>query len=165
MSDLEQFRLERDEAEADAWYWRQRADVAGQLNAAEGAALVEERRQFNERIAGVEAQLAEGATRTTYYGHTLVPSLTLRLSMARADAAEAQVALLTQAIHEKNDAGAAAVRAIGELEATIALLTEAIRWALGEVDEFPERQDGQGPYWWRAELRRRAALAAARGEG
>lgn len=37
----------------------------------------------------------------------------------------------------------------------------AIRWALGETDEFPYREGGQGPYWWRTELRRRATLRGA----
>ena len=36
----------------------------------------------------------------------------------------------------------------------------AIRWALGEGGEFPPREEVQGRYWWRTELRRRAALAS-----
>lgn len=39
-----------------------------------------------------------------------------------------------------------------------ARLRETIRWALGEVGNFPMRQDGDGRYWWRTELRARAAL-------
>lgn len=37
-------------------------------------------------------------------------------------------------------------------------LREAIEWALGECGDFPPRQEGEGAYWWRAELRKRAAL-------
>lgn len=37
-------------------------------------------------------------------------------------------------------------------------LREAILWALGERGEFPPRGDGDPPYGWRKELRRRAAL-------
>jgi hypothetical protein len=37
-------------------------------------------------------------------------------------------------------------------------LKEAILWALGERDEFPERPSGASLYWWRIELRRRAGL-------
>ncbi len=38
-------------------------------------------------------------------------------------------------------------------------LEGAIRWALGEGDSnFKPREDGQGPYWWRKELRKRAAM-------
>ena len=37
-------------------------------------------------------------------------------------------------------------------------MREAILWALGERDEFPTREPGQGAYWWRTELRRRAFL-------
>ncbi len=31
-------------------------------------------------------------------------------------------------------------------------------WLLGKSEEFPERQDGQGLYWWRTELRKRIAV-------
>jgi hypothetical protein len=34
----------------------------------------------------------------------------------------------------------------------------ALRWALGVNGEFPTRKDGQGAYWWRTELQRRAGL-------
>ena len=38
-------------------------------------------------------------------------------------------------------------------------LRSAVKWALGEVGEFPLRQAGQGAYWWRTELRRRAGMS------
>lgn len=41
-------------------------------------------------------------------------------------------------------------------------LKEAILWALGRRDEFPPRQPGQGAYWWRRELGKRADLDATR---
>lgn len=41
----------------------------------------------------------------------------------------------------------------------IASLEAAIRWALGESDDFPTRETGQGAYWWRTELRRLAILS------
>lgn len=34
----------------------------------------------------------------------------------------------------------------------------AIRWALGEAGDFRPRMNGQGPYYWRDELRHRAGL-------
>jgi hypothetical protein len=37
----------------------------------------------------------------------------------------------------------------------------AIRWALGELGGFHGREEGQGAYWWRTELRERSALAAS----
>lgn len=40
----------------------------------------------------------------------------------------------------------------------ITRLTAAIRWALGETDDFPPGKPDQGAYWWRTELRRRAGL-------
>lgn len=43
-----------------------------------------------------------------------------------------------------------------ERDARVRELEAAISWALGEIDDFPERQPGQGAYWWRSELRRRA---------
>jgi len=46
-------------------------------------------------------------------------------------------------------------------EAKASALEAAVRWALGEGDsDFPSRGEGDPPYWWRKELRRRAALAA-----
>jgi hypothetical protein len=43
-------------------------------------------------------------------------------------------------------------------------LTNAIRWALGEGDDFRPRVVGEGAYWWRNELRARAfGPAAAKG--
>ncbi len=44
----------------------------------------------------------------------------------------------------------------------IATLEAAVRWALGEEGEFTPRLDG-GRYWWRTELRARAAIRAAMG--
>lgn len=38
-------------------------------------------------------------------------------------------------------------------------LREAIAWALGEVGDFRHREPGEGAYWWRTELRRRALSA------
>lgn len=37
-------------------------------------------------------------------------------------------------------------------------LLRAVRWALGEVGDFEPRKEGQGVYWWRTGLRRRAGL-------
>jgi hypothetical protein len=37
-------------------------------------------------------------------------------------------------------------------------LKDAIRWALGETNDFPPREPGQGAFWWRTELRRRSGL-------
>ena len=42
--------------------------------------------------------------------------------------------------------------------ARIAVLEAAIEWALGAAEDFRARRDGEGAYWWRAELRQRAAL-------
>lgn len=51
---------------------------------------------------------------------------------------------------------------VRELIERIARLEGAIRWANGEVDEFPERKPGEGAYWWRKELTRRARLEGDR---
>lgn len=44
------------------------------------------------------------------------------------------------------------------LLARVEALEGAIRWALGEQGEFTIPAEPFGRYWWRAELRRRAAL-------
>jgi hypothetical protein len=45
-----------------------------------------------------------------------------------------------------------------ELYAERDRLLSAIRWALGIDGDFPERQEGQGLFWWRRELLERAGL-------
>lgn len=45
-------------------------------------------------------------------------------------------------------------------QAELTRLREAIFWALGVNGEFPPREDGDGPYWWRMELRKRAGISA-----
>ena len=47
---------------------------------------------------------------------------------------------------------------VAELRAEVDRLRAAILWADGQGDEFPPRPEGRGPYWWRAELMRRAGL-------
>lgn len=37
-------------------------------------------------------------------------------------------------------------------------LLKAITWALGAGDDFPDRQKGEGAYWWRKKLRDMAGL-------
>lgn len=45
-----------------------------------------------------------------------------------------------------------------ELEAQNKRYERAIRWALGELGEFRTREDGEGGFWWRTELHKRAGL-------
>lgn len=40
-------------------------------------------------------------------------------------------------------------------------LESSVRWALGESGDFRSRKDGEGAYWWRTELRKRAELKEA----
>lgn len=47
---------------------------------------------------------------------------------------------------------------IGELMRMTDRYHEAIQWALGCGEDFPTRQPGQGAYWWRSELRKRAGM-------
>lgn len=57
----------------------------------------------------------------------------------------------------------AVVQKVAALQQQRDALQNAIRWALGEheTDGFRERYDGDPPYWWRKELRARAAIALA----
>ena len=47
--------------------------------------------------------------------------------------------------------------ALDALRAENARLREAVVWALGYTD-FRAREHGEGPYWWRVELRLRSKL-------
>lgn len=54
----------------------------------------------------------------------------------------------------REDAEADALR----LHADKMRLHTAILWALGEWGDFPTREEGQGAYWWRKELRERSGI-------
>lgn len=46
-----------------------------------------------------------------------------------------------------------------QLEAQNRRMEKAIRWALGEIGDFPgKREEGQGNFWWRHELQKRAGF-------
>jgi hypothetical protein len=49
-----------------------------------------------------------------------------------------------------------------ERDERIAELEEAVFWALGCHGVWPERQEGQGKFYWRIELGDRAGLSAER---
>jgi poly(3-hydroxybutyrate) depolymerase len=69
---------------------------------------------------------------------------------------------LEQAQRECAEAREGHVATLAEFHAARAeaeKLREAIAWVLGERGAFPGRIYTEGPYWWRTELRRRAALS------
>jgi len=43
-------------------------------------------------------------------------------------------------------------------EREIKQLRNAVKWALGENGEFPERKENEGNFWWRKNLRNIAGL-------
>ena len=47
-------------------------------------------------------------------------------------------------------------RQLAEREQEVERLREAVYWALGMRGAFRLRADGEGAFWWRKELRRRA---------
>lgn len=53
-----------------------------------------------------------------------------------------------------------AAAALRSVDAEIKRLKEAIVWALGYTD-FRERQNGEGAYWWRKELREKSGMTHA----
>jgi len=62
------------------------------------------------------------------------------------------------ALHPASQVAVAAYEA-GQADAE--KLQEAILWALGCRGRFPPREQGQGGYWWRTELRKRAGITAS----
>ena len=58
----------------------------------------------------------------------------------------------------KDDAPCYAAHHLEEAADEIERLRKAIAWALGYTD-FRTRGDGEGPYWWRKELRERSKLS------
>ena len=47
---------------------------------------------------------------------------------------------------------------VSSLSAEVFQLRNAVKWALGEGEEFSMRPPKAGAYWWRTELRRRAGM-------
>ena len=72
--------------------------------------------------------------------------------------ADAHLASLQNRYEQVTAENVALSERMAEAEARRDQIREAILWALGERDEFPTREPGQGAYWWRTELRRRAFL-------
>lgn len=109
--------------------------------------LLEERKRHQQTIAGTIDPLV-GATLRESLRSELIPQL-----VARAEAAEAKLA-------EQREMYEVAKENLEDALESRDRYEEAIRWALGEGEDFPFRKDGQSAYWWRTELRKRAALPA-----
>lgn len=83
-----------------------------------------------------------------------IASSALDLSEARIGQVSRKQAALDEALERHHKL----VRTMGKLRRKNARLLEAVLWALGESDTFTPRAEGDGQYWWRKELRRRAGL-------
>lgn len=87
---------------------------------------------------------------------------------AAADAIEALEARVAELTKERDRADEAActlglaltqqVHAHKVAHEQRARLLDAVNWCLGVAGDFQARQEGQGAYWWRPELQRRAGL-------
>lgn len=115
----------------------------------------------NKRIRELEQELKFTETKRQLALCSAQESKKLR------EAAEAKVSELEQEVVEVRQRGMDAVEKWSSraksAEGQLAALREALAWALGERDEFPERKPGEGAYWWRRELRRRALSASEPG--
>lgn len=72
--------------------------------------------------------------------------------------AKAEIKLLGEYMDDLTNAKVAQTDELVKAERELAEVRSAIEWALGAGDDFPERQKGQGAYWWRKELAKRARL-------
>jgi hypothetical protein len=63
-------------------------------------------------------------------------------------------AMTAENLHGKGDIAAE----LAYRDMRIARLEDAIRWACGEVGEFPGEDPARGRYFWRKELRSRAGV-------
>jgi hypothetical protein len=99
------------------------------------------------------------------FGTPLLPGTAERIAERLRALAAAQDALARKIDAQRHEYHAANIAAEAERDAAlaeVAQLREAISWALGEGNSnFGDMMPETGPrFWWRAELRRRAALAA-----
>jgi len=45
-----------------------------------------------------------------------------------------------------------------QVQPVVKRFRHAIEWALGAYEDFKIRKEGDGPFWWRKELQKRAGL-------
>lgn len=76
----------------------------------------------------------------------------------QASAAADRIEALEAEVERWRSAAANASANEAAAEARAERLREAILWALGQIGEWPERKPGEGAFYWRKELRRRAGL-------
>lgn len=81
------------------------------------------------------------------------------LTKMRDEAREDCARILGERDDARSDEAAQANRAEAA-EAQVERLKGVILWADGQNGEWPERKPGEGAYYWRKELMRRAALEA-----
>lgn len=77
-------------------------------------------------------------------------------AIRQANAAQIEADTHKARLHDTQRELNEALAEVERLRQRVAELEAAARWALGESGSFPPREDGQGAYWWRKELRRRA---------
>ena len=109
---------------------------------------------YDQFIAPLEARIAslEQQREASIWPQSREAEAAPAAALARIAELEAERAVLMREIGKHAEAR-------GEMEAENARLASAIRWALGEGDDFRPREPGEGGYWWRHELRDRAVLA------
>ncbi len=77
---------------------------------------------------------------------------------AEVAAKDAEIARLKAEVIDWKQGSDVEARLHDEARAEVGRLKDAVRWALGENGNFSPRERGQGAYWWRSSLRRRAGL-------
>lgn len=109
---------------------------------------------------------------SSHYYWQGVKVLLTQPTRARIAALEAEVGRARMQADRDAHALAEEVERACRAEAEVARLRDAVLWACGVNGRFPARGDGQGVYYWRPALRRRAGIsdeelnaAALRGEG
>jgi hypothetical protein len=146
---LTQFQRERDEAVGRLSAARADGEAAGRASEREACARTAEKICRSEPRGVDDGWDADGAKRRR----------TERIAAAIRARKQDDIRNLKQ-LHDDTFA------ALAQAEARVAALEGAIRWALGEEGEFPAVPDGRHSlYWWRKELRARAALAPGQPEG
>lgn len=126
---------------------------------------------LREALAELDAKDKEIARLHEYATVQVIIDTIKKLDAARAElaAAEARIADLLSGLDEANKRWVEARAEIEALRADAERMRGAILWALGENGTFLEEPSPlagkyRRRYWWRTELRKRAAIDAARGE-
>lgn len=114
-------------------------------------ALTQERDGLQERIANLQKRFDERLVTPNEHEKYLIKK-PLQENIKRL---ESELATANKWLEAKDEASMISAKAYFDLKSRLSLMQEIFKWLLGEAEDFPQRPEGKGIYYWRTELRKR----------